>query len=266
MLRSIAFCALFFTCLGHTEAQERPQITRHKFKIGPKAGLQVQTPRDLRENLSENIQINPTLGFNVGGIMNYKVTERFSLQTELAYVQRSRNLDGGINDMYQNRSTYHFIELPVLCRVTYEQRGWSWYFNAGGNFSYWLSGDGSLYSYEFVDYGIFTPAPYDIRFEPKPQGYDPEYAVYLEQPNRIQLGIDLGFGFYFDIAEKQYFNLDFRYTLGQSWMAIDKPFDMNIYEQKEDLRHTFHTLAVNLGWIFDFDPMDSRKGKSSRRK
>jgi hypothetical protein len=265
MLRFTLIWAVFFTCTLSVQAQQRPEITRHKFKIGPKAGMQMQMPRDLRENLSETINIRPTFGFNVGGIMNYKVTKRFSLHTELAYVQRNRHLEGGTRDLYNNRSTYSFIELPVLCRVTYEGSGWSWYFNGGGNFSYWLSGRGSIYSWEFQEAGQAADEPYAIRFAEKPEGYQPEYAVYLEQPNRIQLGIDLGFGFYFSVAKKQHFNLDFRLTQGQSWMALDKPVDMNLTDQKEDLRHSFRTLSVNLGWLFDFDPMDLKKGRSSRK-
>ncbi len=251
-------------------AQEKPQITRHKFKLGPIAGFQMMYPlygNNQLENEIDGVEIDiqPSIGFRAGGLMNYTVTSRFSLQVELTYLQKSRKLSGGVDDKFKNNSTYRFIEIPVLCRVTYDFAGWSWYFNAGGNFSYWLSGKGSYYGFDMYDAGVLDDVNYSIIYGKEPN-FNPERNIYVEKPNRIQLGIDAGVGFYFSIKEKQSINLDFRFTWGQSWMAQDGPIDLNLSDYKEELRHSFGTLSVNVAYVFDWDPTEGKKGKSNFKR
>ena len=67
----------------------------------------------------------------------------------------------------------------------------------------------------------------------------------VEEPNRLQVGLDVGFGFYFNLKKGQNLNLDFRFTYGHSWMAQDEPTNpkydppnLGLQEYQEDLRHS----------------------------
>lgn len=254
-------------------SQEKQEITRHRFKFGPKVGFQVYQPIFREYELPEEFNNNFDFGYNIGGVMDYKVTDRFAVHTELSYTKKGKNITGGGRDLFKNKATYHFIEVPVLIRAIYEQYGWSWYWNLGGNLSYWLGGSGDLYSFEIYDAGIREDQSYDVVFAPPKPGFQPELVLNVVEPNRVQVGLDVGFGFYFKVYKNQYLNLDFRFTYGHSWMASDEPPNplrdmpnLGLQEYQEDLRHSIGVLAVNLAYVFDFDPHLRSQGRSMRRK
>jgi hypothetical protein len=258
--------------IGNAYAQNKPEITRHKFKFAPKAGFLVNHPLNLKDKLDEQMEgeydtrigAGLDFGFTAGGMMTYKVTDRFLFQTELLFSQKGKILNGGVRDIFEFTGKYQFIEVPLLCRVNYDMNGWGWYLVGGGRLSYWLNGSGSFYNFEIYDAGVRENIPYTIDF--RPPEYSPNTLIHVQKANRIQLGIDIGIGWYFDIRKGQSINLDLRYTLGQSWMAMDEPIDFGLFEYSDDLRHSIGSLAITMAYVFDFDPMDAKKGKSGGRR
>ena len=268
MLRSSIFLLLcFFASMA--SGQDKPEVVRHKFKFAPKASFLVNTPLHLKEKLAEQYDehgdypINPSIdfGYSAGGMMSYRVTDRFWFHTELLYTKKGKQLSGGIRDIFKFTGNYHFIELPVMCRVNYKMNGWGWYFNVGGRFSYWLKGSGAFYNFEIYDAGVNEDQTYTIEFTPKTSNFNPNNVINVVNPNRLQLGLDFGFGFLFNIQPKRSINLDFRYTLGQSYVASDSPIFFGLFEYSEELRHSIGTAAVSIAYVFDFDPMEKRRKK-----
>lgn len=271
MLRS-AIVFFIFVLSSKAFGQNKPEMVRHKFKFAPKVGVLVNHPLNLKDKLDEQMEgefdtrlgTAFDVGFTAGAMMTYKVTDRFMFQTELLYSQKGKKLTGGVRDIFEFTGKYQFIEVPVLCRVNYDFQGWGWYLLGGGRLSYWLGGSGTFYNFEVYDAGVRNPLTYDIDFGPNE--YSPTTLIHVQNANRLQLGIDIGIGMYFDVQQGQAINLDLRYTFAQSWMAMDGPIDFGLFEYREDLRHAIGSLALTIGYVFDFDPMDARKGKSIRRK
>ncbi len=268
MLRLSIFpllCLMPFMVSG----QDKPEVVRHKFKFAPKASFLVNHPLHLKEKLAAQYEENGDypitqtidFGYSAGGMMSYRVTDRFWFHTELLYTRKGKKLQGGIRDIFKFTGNYHFVEVPVLCRVNYKMNGWGWYFNAGGRFSYWLKGSGSFYNFEISDASVQEDQTYTISFSPKTSNFNPYNVIHIVNPNRLQLGLDFGVGFYFNILPKRAINLDFRYTLGQSWMAKDAPVFFGMFEYSEELRHSIGTAAVSIAYVFDYDPMEKRKRK-----
>jgi hypothetical protein len=250
-----------------TFGQEKPEVVRHKFKFGPKAAFLVNHPLFLGEKLDEQNEENGenpieqtfNFGYSGGGMMSYRVTDRYWFQTELLYTYKTKKLTGGVRDLFEFTGDYHFVELPVMCRVNYKMNGWGWYFNIGGRLSYWLKGSGTFYNFEISDAGVKEAQTYSISFGEKTSNWNPNNTIYVTNPNRLQFGLDFGFGFDFYIAPKRALNLDFRCTYGQSWMANNSPIFFGLFEYSEELRHSIGMAAVSIAYVFDYDPMEKKK-------
>ena len=226
--------------------------------IGPKIGLQVLRPIYNKAVLYENISPGPMLGYNAGIAFDYDANKMFSFYSELYYTRKGKRLSGGIKDQFENKAIYNYIELPVLARMTFHEnikgRVFEWHLNGGGLISYWISGRGQIRSFEFDETNV-TVLNYTIGYKPKPEEiFDEEFVIYMEEPNRVQVGLILGGGLLFhnpSKSKKNIFMVDLRYTLRHSWLGRDCEVDGGLDEYYEDFRTMEHIITLNLGYLFE---------------
>jgi len=235
--------------------------------IGPKAGIQGYSPIYKDAVKYDSISSRPGLGFNVGFGLDYNVNKVFSFYTELTYSQRGKYLNGGIKDMFEHKATYHYLEFPVLARLTYtaqiRKRYFKWYVNAGGSLNFWLSGSGHIKSFEYDESNV-DQLDYTIKFHEKPEeGIDDTFIIYLSEGNKVQAGLVIGGGLLFDINPNHILMTDLRYTFRQSWLGRDHDIDVGLSEYYEDFRTMEHILSFSIAYLFEFNFGQGRRGSST---
>ncbi|MBC8111128.1 MAG: PorT family protein [Verrucomicrobia bacterium] len=117
------------------------QTTAQQLYLMPKVGM----------TLANQITNSPfddsyyKTGFVVGGALEYKISELFSLQTELLYIQKGEKdeymftsndvIVGGIYDVERKR-IYNYLEIPLLAKATFGKGNFKLFIFGGPSFSY----------------------------------------------------------------------------------------------------------------------------------
>jgi hypothetical protein len=242
--------------------------SRGQLHFGPKVGLQGFMPIYGDAERYEGISIRPDVGFNAGIAFDYKINEVFSFYTEFLYSLKGKRLGGGIRNQFINSATYHYLEMPVLARLTWKgsikERYFKWYLNGGGTLNYWLAGNGYIESYEFHEAAL-DRLDYGIRFGAAPEFINSGgFNLYLPEANRIQVGLVFGGGILLDIARRRQLMIDLRYVLRHSWLGREYGVDVGLDEYYEDFRTLEHTLSISVAYLLEYNLGDRRKGKSTR--
>ncbi len=238
-----------------------PLMAQHLL-VGPKAGLQTTRAFYTHKEYYEDYKSKLALSYHVGAVLNVKVSEFFSLQTEVLYNQTAKKLKG--TDRYSiNTERYHNISVPLLLRASFGQGQQRYYFNVGPNISYWLGGSGKIKIPELLEGEEVEELQYKIKFG-EGNGFEPG-VFYIAHPNRLQLGLDVGAGVMVPMMNK-FLMVDVRYTWANTYMAKDDTPYMNFIFFKDDLRYTNHVLSLSVAYLFDFDIYTMlTKGKSKNK-
>ncbi|WPP49905.1 outer membrane beta-barrel protein [Catalinimonas niigatensis] len=230
-------------------------------RMGPKAGVQTSRAVYDDKDFYELMQSKYGLGYHTGLVMNVKVSELISLQSELLYNQVIKRLKGNGTSQF-NQEKYKFVTLPILLRVSHTLGLNQVYFNAGPNISYWLGGTGRLRTGELAEYNLDELA-YTISFDETKDDMD---VMVVSHPNRILLGLDLGLGCMLPMG-KNHLMLDLRYTLGHTNMAKPETSYINIPGFVDNLNYSNDVLSFSCAYLIDFDFFTlSTKGKTISNK
>lgn len=90
----------------------------------------------------KNSDLDTRLGFQAGGVANFKLSDLLSIQPELLYSQKGYETKEQMG--FKERATFHYIDLPVLLRINAD----GLFFEAGPQLGYLagqkttISGDG----------------------------------------------------------------------------------------------------------------------------
>ena len=57
--------------------------------------------------------------------------------------------------------------------------------------------------------------------------------------------------------------VDLRYTLRHSWLGRDYEVDVGLDEYYEDFRTMEHIITLNLGYLFEYNIGEERKGRTT---
>lgn len=248
------FVFFLFISLGY------PSISQHVL-IGPKAGIQATRAFFDDEEYYNEYRSLPALNYHAGVVGNIKVTDLFSLHTELLLNQTGKKLKGK-DDYSLARERYRNLTAPVLLRASFPIGYNQVYINAGPNLSYWLGGRGSIRIPELLE-GDIEELDYSIRFGDR---IDVAGAFYVSDPNRLQLGIDIGAGALLPMG-RDFLMVDLRYTWGHTNMAKTESSYMNFLFFNDDLAYANHGLSLSVAYLFEFDFFTMMtKGKSKSKK
>lgn len=240
-----------------------------QFRIGPLAGVSVS--RFIYDD-NEYKTLYPTSfkpGYNVGMVLNYRVSKLYSLHTEFSYLKK------GINVKYadelvslSNRAGFHYLSAPVLLRFSKHKNVGNqhveFYANIGPEVNYWLGGRGVLETSEPASFIENEELRYKLSFK-KDQEYGRHMVV--RDPSRVQMSLGAGGGLLFDLSRTQHLAFDFRASLGVGKSFHGKEnggqYGLNLYT--ENLEGVHHTLGISAAYLMNFDLQMLKKGKAIRR-
>ncbi len=237
--------------------------------VGFKAGAQLNLPKIDDKHFRDTVKMNPGAGFNVGLALFFKVKDRYFLQTEYIYSMKSKVITGKVDQALEDKVVYNYFELPIL--FTRQSKGhlgagtFKWYYGAGPNLAYLLSGKGVIKSGELEENHISSLA-YDIKFGTRTDR-DHNDRIYYPNANRIQFGINLGLGFIVEPSPKQKIVFDVRYTFDQTVFAKNSSDYLIPHDYNDNLRFRNRTLRVSLMYMMQYNISKKSRhtGKSNKR-
>src|SRR5690606_8367111 len=170
---------------------------------------------------------------------------------------------------FRNQATYNYLEMPILYTAEFKGtfgsgKEYKWYFGAGPNVSYWLGGKGRMTSSDLNEL-VIDELAYKVVFYKDPETIA-ENEMTVVDPNRMQLGLNIGAGFVFEPLGYQKFMLLFRYELGHSFLSrtTDGDFEPVIYQ--DDMRVRNHGLRISFAYLIDTKISERKKGKSTIKR
>lgn len=191
---------------------------------------------------NEQPHTSSRLGFTVGGVVEYGLSEKLSVQAEPAYMQQGGRfirfsddtrfgLDGTIYDLYTTNSsvTVHTLDLPVMAKYKFAKIGdFQPNIVLGPSVGYTLGASNS-YQTTFYYNQTFTTAN--------------AYRLEKSQYQPFQLGVTAGFGGEVSLGTKRLL-IDFRYRYGVT--PIKKSYSyVDLFSVQGDLRT--HSAYVTIG-------------------
>ncbi|MFY0650646.1 MAG: outer membrane beta-barrel protein [Cyclobacteriaceae bacterium] len=256
-MRFLFVLAIVFLISFESEAQ---------FWFGPKIGGQMTSHSYQSKGYKNRYEVDVDMNWHAGFALQYTTEQRFAVHTELVYRKvknRVRNkLDTAILD---HSSTYNFLASAMHGRMTFGNGVVRFFALAGPRLSYWLGGSGSYISQEGDDNFGVPGGSYTIKFgESSPN--DGSEILAVPRPNRIQYGLDIGFGAILDLASGQRLSVEARYSVGHSNMGFND--DLQLLEgitYEPDIQYTHDMIVFSVSYLFGYNPNDRRKGSSTNK-
>jgi hypothetical protein len=241
--------------------------------IGPVAGANIGWVTFDNKDNKDFYEVKPVFGFHVGASLAFRVQKRFFLQTSFLYQQRGKNLEGKVEQDFSNKVTYRYIDVPILYTAEFKAkvgkaREFKWYLGAGPTISYWLGGKGTLKDGDLNENLINPPnydLPYKITFEGDPEEIN-EDEMNVQDPNRIQLGLNISAGLIFEPMGLHKIMFTTRYHAGHSFFSRDTKgvFGLpNVLYYEDDLRVRNQEIVLSLHYFIDLKTDQRKRGKST---
>ncbi len=167
--------------------------------FGPKAGINFSTLTnpDNGESLT---------GLTAGGFYVYSIIENFGVSADLLYSGEGGKFttefsDGNIFQKIELRSRLHYIRVPILANIFFGRYGDNFRpkFSVGPSFGFLAGVTNKAIS-------ITTEGSTEVRAETKNTSSS-GYAT-------MDVGLLIGAGFNYKVADAMWFNMDVRYTFG----------------------------------------------------
>ena len=257
---------VFMACLGVTP------LVQAQLYVGPVAGGQLSWTKFDNSDFNSSYRIKPVWGYHAGASISLKVRNRFFLHTSFLYSTKGRLLEGMEDVLLKNKVTYNFIEVPVIYAVDFRARTgkgkeFKFYFGLGPNVSYWLGGKGSLYNSDLNENTEYAAQDlrYSIVFKKDPANMGTQ-EMNVEDPNRIQLGLNAASGFVFEPQPNQRILLMLRYELGHSFLSTtgNGTFVQTYYQDVLQSRNK--GLRLSVSYLIDLRIENRKRGKSTLKR
>lgn len=210
----------------------------------------------------------PSFGFHAGGNLSFRVQKRFFLHTSLIYSQKAKTIEGKVDPNLNNKLRNHFIEMPIMYTVEFKgyagkgNKEFKWYLGAGPNISYWMGGSGKISSSELLEVNI-EQLKYKVVFN-KSYEEQKEDQMNVNDPNRMQLGLNLSAGIVFEPLTDQKYMLTARYELGHSFYSATGNGTLKQAIEYEDvMRVRNQGIWISLAYLIDLKTDQRKRGKST---
>lgn len=206
--------------------------------LGPRVGANFATIRavggddDYRKEFNDEMEYST--GAQFGAIVNFGVSNMFSIQPEVLYAQRGFEANASLleDDPMGDVSVkvkMNYLEVPVLAKIAFGGENLKAFVTAGPSVGYWMNGKvKSSFAGEEEEE--------DIEFQD-------DYEDGMKQ-NRLDLGASVGVGMAYRLGAG-FLNLDVRYGHGLS--------DMTKYEDErpdDEPKNSNRTIGVSLAYLF----------------
>lgn len=241
-------------------------------RVGATAGAQMTWVKSDSPTFMDSVRIDPMPGFRVGGVVSFKVKDRYFLHTEYVYSRKGKIVTGKIDDMLKDRVTYHYLEVPVLFTRHFKaslggEKEFKWYMGIGPNISYWISGKGRMEASDLFENGL-SEIHYKIAFGPRLDTEHP-LIIYYDKANRYQFGLNVGGGVILEPVSSHKIMLDVRYTFDQTHLGRSRSSDHQIppdYVDNLKARNRGVKFSVIYLLEYNLDKKERNKGKSTLKQ
>lgn len=236
---------------------------------GLRAGLNYSWTRPYDKDFRQHYNVVPILGFNAGFAFSFRVKERYFLHTDLIYSSKGRVMTGDLE--LHDKVVYHHIDLPITYNIYFKGRlkgtkQFKWYLGLGPNFSYWLGGKGRIKHFELMDFEV-DHLDYKLKFGERPDDQTGvSETVYVTDPNRLQLGVNIGGGIFLEPIARRKIMVDLRLEIGHTWLGTKESTDFVFpASYEDDLRTRNMGARLSLMYMFETntDKKIRNKGKST---
>ena len=179
--------------------------------LGIKTGTTISS---VKKELPSGMEQKVKMGFQIGAIGNFGITEKLSIQSELVYSQK-----GDIIEAYgtEAKTRENFFGIPILAKFKFIQIGKMKLYANGGTYTNVLVGGKVIYS----DGG--------------------EYHLEDSRYKTVDFGLNVGAGFEYDL-DKGDLLFDLRYDFG----VIDS-------DKIDTGRNTNRSLGITLTYVYDIN-------------
>lgn len=264
------------TTYGQRKQQPRissvPTITvGQAFWFGAKVGAGFLLNDYQSKTYKDTYNFTSDPSFNAGIVFGYSGSPKYGVHTELYFQQTHRKLtedpDADILPLV-SEATYNHLVIPVLMqyKLSIDPR-WKVFAAAGPRLGYWLGGNLDITSDELVEFGDSDMISYSIKARPQRSNEDTESRnLYIAKPNRLQYGLIVSIGTMFDMKEYQRIVADVRLTWMHSNYGFNDDSQPVLSEYEENFEFRQHSLMFSLGYVFGYDPVFARKGKSTQKR
>ncbi len=236
----LSFCSLLLLIVVHS--------ANGQAFLGVRAGANANKITFNEEVYKEFYDTKFRPGFTGGLVFLIENKEKYGLYTEFLYSQKGKYVVSRRNDYVSNVADYQYFDIPILFRVKFNQPKFSWYLMLGPEFNYWLGGQGVFEVYE-PDKDKTTEYAYTINF-----GETSGSSEYLnvEEANRLQMSFSVGAGFLWKLNNANYLSLDFRFSLGNTYIGGFESSSIPNIALVDNLEYTNNILSVSGVYYVDF--------------
>jgi len=261
-LKNYWLILFFLSGIGISHAQ----VVWTGFKIGG----QLNSAKIDDNHFRDSVKSYPTVGFNAGFVLAFKVKDRYFLQTEYTYSTKGKILKGKLDPDLRDELSYRYVESSILFTrqskvMLGSGRNFKLYYGVGPNIAYLLSGNGKIRSSELLGEQIQSIS-YKIRFDTR-QDRNHVDQVHYTSANRLQFGINLGAGMIIEPAPKRKIVLDLRYTFDQTLFGKKNADYLLPDDYRDNLRFRNRTLRFSIMYLLEYNSSKKSRhtGKSNKR-
>ena len=243
-------------------------VYAQKYTVGFRVGGTLNWASFRDKDQKDTFAVRPSKGFTIGALVGFPLKNNYSVIIEGGFSQKSRTIK---DDLLQNRSTYQFVDGSLLLRKSYKvglgkDIPGEWFVNIGPEVSYWLSGKGYFTSVEKGG----PKYPYQIKFDKVPDGN--LNSLYYNGVNKMFFGIVLGVGLKAPLKNNNFITTELRFVSGHTNFGQNKyqypprEWYSAILNFNDTLRMNMKLISLSVAYTFDFDKVESLKGRSTLKK
>ncbi|UII25926.1 PorT family protein [Fulvivirga maritima] len=238
--------------------------------IGPRAGVQYTWVRYSDADYRDSVSVSPVLNYFAGITTAFRVKNRFFLEIDLLYSRMGKEVESKIDPSLKYTMYTDHIQLPILYRVDFKKevgkdKAFKWYIGAGPTLSYWLSGHGSVSSVELLERGIYG-IDYKLKFDSDYSEAAPD-ELGVPDPNRLQLGLNVGGGLVFEFPGVSSLAVDVRFEMGHSYLGKGDAAEFrDIVLFTDSMESKNMALKIGVSYLMDTRISERKKGKSSIKR
>ena len=265
---------IFFITLAIASTESIGQIL-----VGPVVGANGGWPTYKEKEMKDGLKIHPGFGYNVGASVSFRVRKRFFLQTSVLYSRKvkkieEKQIDSFYDADFSNELKLNYLEMPILYTAEFKgklgkksNKEFKWYLGVGPTVSYWLGGKGVLTDGDLLELNVNSLA-YKVTFD-KNQEEVKRGEMNVNDPNRIQLALNISAGLILEPVGFNKIMLALRYEFGHSYISPNSDgyfggYDGDLYYEDE-LQIRMHTLNLSLQYYIDLKTDQRNKGKSTSK-
>lgn len=263
----LLFIVFAFTSLFSINAQ---------ILVGPVVGGQINGMVFDDKSNKDVYKLKPIVNFHAGASLAFRALsqKRFFLLTSILYSQKGKLLESNDNGNTRNEAKFRYIDMPILYTAEFKaklgrEKVYKWSFGVGPTISYWLGGKGVLIHNDLNE-NVINPPNYDLSYKITFKGDSlvESDEMNIQEPNRIQLGLNAALGLIFEPYGQHKIMVTARYAFGQSFLAKsgDGVFGLpGVLYYEDELQVRSRELVLSFHYYLDLKTDQRKKGKSTSK-